>query len=223
MDIVTIRNLKKYFGEGPRRVKALDGIDFSAEKGRFLSIIGASGSGKTTLLNVIGGLYRPTEGTVIVDGTDLSELSEDQLTVYRRRKVGFVFQDYNLIPELTIRENILFPHALDDSRPDEVFFRKLVGLLGLEERLDQYPYMLSGGGQQCTAIARALITKPSIILADEPTGSFDAKTSQNVAGLLKMTAETFHQTLILITHNQELAQLADRVVRLRDGRIVEEQ
>ena len=158
-----------------------------------------------------------------MDGTDLSELSEDQLTVYRRRKVGFVFQDYNLIPELTIRENILFPHALDDSRPDEVFFRKLVGLLGLEERLDQYPYMLSGGGQQCTAIARALITKPSIILADEPTGSFDAKTSQNVAGLLKMTAETFHQTLILITHNQELAQLADRVVRLRDGRIVEEQ
>ena len=223
MDIVTIRNLKKYFGEGPRRVKALDGIDLSAEKGRFLSIIGASGSGKTTLLHVIGGLYRPTEGTVIVDGTDLSELSEDQLTVYRRRKVGFVFQDYNLIPELTIRENILFPHALDDSRPDEVFFRKLVGLLGLEERLDQYPYMLSGGGQQCTAIARALITKPSIILADEPTGSFDAKTSQNVAGLLKMTAETFHQTLILITHNQELAQLADRVVRLWDGRIVEEQ
>ena len=218
MDIVTIRNLKKYFGEGPRRVKALDGIDLSAEKGRFLSIIGASGSGKTTLLNVIGGLYRLTEGSVIVDGTDLSELSEDQLTVYRRRKV-----DYNLIPELTIRENILFPHALDDSRPDEVFFRKLVGLLGLEERLDQYPYMLSGGGQQCTAIARALITKPSIILADEPTGSFDAKTSQNVAGLLKMTAETFHQTLILITHNQELAQLADRVVRLRDGRIVEEQ
>ncbi len=223
MDIVTIRNLKKYFGEGPRRVKALDGIDLSAEKGRFLSIIGASGSGKTTLLNVIGGLYRPTEGTVIVDGTDLSQLSEDQLTVYRRRKVGFVFQDYNLIPELTIRENILFPHALDDSRPDEVFFRKLVGLLGLEKRLDQYPYMLSGGGQQCTAIARALITKPSIILADEPTSTFDAKTSQNVAGLLKMTAETFHQTLILITHNQELAQLADRVVRLRDGRIVEEQ
>ena len=223
MDIVTIRNLKKYFGEGPRLVKALDGIDLSAEKGRFLSIIGASGSGKTTLLNVIGGLYRPTEGTVIVDGTDLSELSEDQLTVYRRRKVGFVFQDYNLIPELTIRENILFPHALDDSRPDEVFFRKLVGLLGLEERLDQYHYMLSGGGQQCTAIARALITKPSIILADEPTGSFDAKTSQNVAGLLKMTAETFHQTLILITHNQELAQLAYRVVRLWDGRIVEEQ
>ena len=220
MDIVTIRNLKKYFGEGPRQVKALDGIDLTIEKGRFLSIVGASGSGKTTLLNTIGGLYEPTEGTVIVDGTDLSELTEEQLTVFRRRKIGFVFQDYNLVPELTIRENILFPLAMDDSRPDEVFFRKIIHLLGLDERLNQYPHMLSGGGQQCAAIARALITKPAIILADEPTGSFDARTSQNVAGLLKMTAETFHQTLIMITHNQELAQLADRVVRLQDGRVV---
>lgn len=222
MDIVTIRNLKKYFGEGPRQVKALDGIDLTIEKGRFLSIVGASGSGKTTLLNTIGGLYEPTEGTVIVDGTDLSELTEEQLTVFRRRKIGFVFQGYNLVPELTIRENILFPLAMDDSRPDEVFFRKIIHLLGLDERLNQYPHMLSGGGQQCAAIARALITKPAIILADEPTGSFDARTSQNVAGLLKMTAETFHQTLIMITHNQELAQLADRMVRLRDGRIVDE-
>ena len=222
MDIVTIRNLKKYFGEGPRQVKALDGIDLTIEKGRFLSIVGASGSGKTTLLNTIGGLYEPTEGTVIVDGTDLSELTEEQLTVFRRRKIGFVFQDYNLVPELTVRENILFPLAMDDSRPDEVFFRKIIHLLGLDERLNQYPHMLSGGGQQCAAIARALITKPAIILADEPTGSFDARTSQNVAGLLKMTAETFHQTLIMITHNQELAQLADRMARLRDGRIVDE-
>ena len=222
MDIVTIRNLKKYFGEGPRQVKALDGIDLTIEKGRFLSIVGASCSGKTTLLNTIGGLYEPTEGTVIVDGTDLSELTEEQLTVFRRRKIGFVFQDYNLVPELTIRENILFPLAMDDSRPDEVFFRKIIHLLGLDERLNQYPHMLSGGGQQCAAIARALITKPAIILADEPTGSFDARTSQNVAGLLKMTAETFHQTLIMITHNQELAQLADRMLRLRDGRIVDE-
>ena len=222
MDIVTIRNLKKYFGKGPRRVKALDGIDLTIEKGRFLSIVGASGSGKTTLLNTIGGLYEPAEGTVIVDGTDLSGLTEEQLTVFRRRKIGFVFQDYNLVPELTIRENILFPLAMDDSRPDEMFFRKIIHLLGLDERLNQYPHMLSGGGQQCAAIARALITKPAIILADEPTGSFDARTSQNVAGLLKMTAETFHQTLIMITHNQELAQLADRMVRLRDGRIVDE-
>lgn len=219
MDIVTIRNLKKYFGEGPRRVKALDGIDLTIEKGRFLSIVGASGSGKTTLLNTIGGLYEPAEGTVIVDGTDLSGLTEEQLTVFRRRKIGFVFQDYNLVPELTIRENILFPLAMDDSRPDEMFFRKIIHLLGLDERLNQYPHMLSGGGQQCAAIARALITKPAIILADEPTGSFDARTSQNVAGLLKMTAETFHQTLIMITHNQELA---DRMLRLRDGRIVDE-
>ncbi len=222
MDIVTIRNLKKYFGEGPRRVKALDGIDLTIEKGRFLSIVGASGSGKTTLLNTIGGLYEPAEGTVIVDGTDLSGLTEEQMTVFRRRKIGFVFQGYNLVPELTIRENILFPLAMDDSRPDEMFFRKIIHLLGLDERLNQYPHMLSGGGQQCAAIARALITKPAIILADEPTGSFDARTSQNVAGLLKMTAETFHQTLIMITHNQELAQLADRMVRLRDGRIVDE-
>lgn len=221
MDIVTIHNLKKYFGKGFRQVKALDGINLSIEKGKFTAIIGASGSGKTTLMNIIGGLYEPTEGTVIVDGIKLAKLTEEQLTVFRRRKVGFVFQDYNLVPELTIKENILFPLSLDDSRPDEVFFSEIVDLLGLNEKLDAYPYMLSGGGQQCTAIARALITKPAIILADEPTGSFDAKTSQNVAGLLKMTTETFHQTLIMITHNLELAQLADRVVRLQDGRIVE--
>lgn len=221
MDIVTIHNLKKYFGEGSRQVKALDGIDLSIEKGKFTAVVGASGSGKTTLLNTIGGLYAPTEGTVFVDGINLSELPEEQLTVFRRRKVGFIFQDYNLVPELTIRENILFPLALDDSCPDEVFFTEIITSLGLHDKLDKFPYMLSGGGQQCAAIARALITKPSIILADEPTGSFDAKTSQNVAGLLKMTTEAFHQTLIMITHNLELAQLADRVVRLQDGRIVE--
>lgn len=221
MDIVTIHNLKKYFGKGFRQVKALDGINLSIEKGKFTVVIGASGSGKTTLMNMIGGLYEPIEGTVIVDGINLAKLTEEQLTVFRRRKVGFVFQDYNLVPELTIKENILFPLSLDDSRPDEVFFSEIVDLLGLNEKLDAYPYMLSGGGQQCTAIARALITKPAIILADEPTGSFDAKTSQNVAGLLKMTTETFHQTLIMITHNLELAQLADRVVCLQDGRIVE--
>lgn len=220
MDIVTIHNVKKYFGKGPRRVRAIDGVSLSIEKSRFTAIVGASGSGKTTLLNLIGGLYEPTEGTVIVDGIDLSVLTEEQLTIFRRRKVGFVFQDYNLVPELTIRENILFPLALDDSCPDQMFFAQIVEALGLKEQLDRFPYMLSGGGQQCTAIARALITKPSVVLADEPTGSFDARTSQNVAGLLKMTAEAFHQTLIMITHNQELAQLADRVVRLQDGRVV---
>ena len=221
MDIVTIQNLKKYFGQGSRQVKALDGINLSIEKGKFTAVIGASGSGKTTLMNMIGGLYEPTEGTVRVDGINLAELTEEQLAVFRRRKVGFVFQNYNLVPELTIKENILFPLSLDDSRPDEVFFSEIADLLDLNEKLNTYPYMLSGGGQQCTAIARAFITKPAIILADEPTGSFDVKTSQNVAGLLKATTETFHQTLIMITHNLELAQLADRVVRLQDGRIVE--
>lgn len=221
MNIVTIHNLKKYFGEGASQVKALDGINLSIEKGKFTAVIGASGSGKTTLLNSIGGLYEPTEGEVIVDGINLADLSEEQLTVFRRRKVGFVFQDYNLVPELTIRENILFPLVLDDSKPDKVFFEEITRILGLDDKLDKLPYMLSGGGQQCTAIARVLLTKPAILLADEPTGSFDAKTSQNVAGLLKMTAEAYHQTLVMITHNLELAQLADRVVRMQDGRIIE--
>ncbi|MDE6619991.1 MAG: ABC transporter ATP-binding protein [Lachnospiraceae bacterium] len=221
MDIVEIRRLKKYFKEGPQVVKALDGINLSIEKGKFTVIAGASGSGKTTLLNTIAGLYEPDEGTVIVDGLNLSKMGEEQLTVFRRRKIGFVFQGYNLIPELTIRENIVFPLGLDDARPDAAYFPNLVHLLGLDNYLNAYPHMLSGGAQQCAAIARALITKPSIVLADEPTGSFDMKTAQNVAGLLKMTAATFHQTLVVITHNPELAQLADRVVRLQDGKIVQ--
>lgn len=220
MDIVTIKNLKKYFGKGPRQVKALDGVSLSIEKSKFTAIVGASGSGKTTLLNTIGGLCQPTEGTVIVDGINLAELSEEQLTIFRRRKVGFVFQDYNLVPELTIRENILFPLFLDDSRPDEIFFSQIVTLLGLTDKLDKYPHMLSGGGQQCAAIARALITKPSIILADEPTGNLDSKTSDDVIGLLKMTSREFHQTIVMITHNPEIAQRADRIVRIEDGKIV---
>lgn len=221
MDMITVQNLKKYFGEGLRQVKAVDGIDLSMEKGALTAVIGASGSGKTTLLNLIGGLYQPTEGTVTVDGVDLGTLREEELTVFRRRRVGFVFQDCSLVPELTVRENILLPLALDGSRPDAAFFEELTCLLGIQEKLDCFPHMLSGGGQQCAAIARALITRPAVILADEPTGSFDAKTSQNVAGLLKMTVDVFHQTLVMITHNLELAQLADRVVRLRDGRIVQ--
>ena len=171
MDIVTIQHLKKFFKDGPQIVKALDGIDLSIEKGKFTVIVGASGSGKTTLLNMIAGLYQPTEGNVIVDGVDLSQMKEEQLTVFRRRKIGFVFQGYNLIPELTIKENIIFPLALDDTRPDTTYFSNLVHLLGLCHYLDAYPYMLSGGAQQCAAIARALITKPSIVLADEPTST----------------------------------------------------
>ena len=220
MNIVEMRHVKKYFKDGSQIVKALDGIDLFVEKGKFTVIVGTSGAGKTTLLNTIAGLYEPDEGTVILDGLNLSKMGEEQLTVFRRRKIGFVFQGYNLIPELTIKENIVFPLDLDDARIDVAYFSNLVHLLGLDNYLDAYPHMLSGGAQQCTAIARALITKPSIVLADEPTGSFDMKTTQNVAGLLKMIAATFHQTLVVITHNLDLAQLADRVVRLQDGKIV---
>lgn len=219
MDIITVHHLKKYFGTGCSQVKAIDGVSLGIEKGKFTAITGASGSGKTTLLHLMGGLHKPDGGTVVVDGTDLAKLTEEQLTIFRRRKVGFVFQDNNLIPELTVRENILFPLALDDCLPDKFFFREVAAIMGLKDKLNNFPHMLSGGGQQCTAIARALITKPAIILADEPTGSFDIKTSQNVAGLLKMTAERFRQTLVMITHNLELAQLADHVVCLQDGRI----
>ena len=219
MDIVEIYHLKKYFWEGVRQIKALDGIDLAIEKGRLTAITGASGSGKTTLLNTIGGLYRPTQGEVWVDGINLGELSEEQLTVFRRRTVGFVFQDYNLIPELTVRENILFPLALDGLRTDEFFFREIVGLLGLEPRLDAYSYELSGGERQCAAIARALITRPSIILADEPTGSLDVRSGQNVAGVLKMAVEVFRQTVVMVTHNLEAAQVAERVVGMKDGRV----
>jgi putative ABC transport system ATP-binding protein len=219
VDIVEIYHLKKYFWEGVRQIKALDGIDLAIEKGRLTAITGASGSGKTTLLNTIGGLYRPTQGEVWVDGINLGELSEEQLTVFRRRKVGFVFQDYNLIPELTVRENILFPLALDGLRTDEVFFREIVGLLGLEPRLGAYSYELSGGERQCAAIARALITRPSIILADEPTGSLDVRSGQNVAGVLKMAVEVFRQTVVMVTHNLEAAQVAERVVGMKDGRV----
>ena len=215
MNIVEMRHVKKYFKDGSQIVKALDGIDLSIEKGKFTVIVGTSGAGKTTLLNTIAGLYEPDEGTVILDGLNLSKMGEEQLTVFRRRKIGFVFQGYNLIPELTVKENIVFPLDLDDARIDVAYFSNLVHLLGLDNYLDAYPHMLSGGAQQCTAIARALITKPSIVLADEPTGSFDMKTTQNVAGLLKMIAATFHQTLVVITHNLDLAQLADRVVRLK--------
>ena len=171
MNIVEIRHLKKYFKDGSQVIKALDGIDLSIKKGKFTVIVGASGSGKTTLLNMIAGLYEPDEGTVIVDGLNLSKMEEEQLTIFRRRKIGFVFQGYNLIPELTIRENIVFPLALDDTRPDAAYFSNLVHLLGLDNYLKVRPHMLSGGAQQCAAIARALITKPSIVLADEPTGS----------------------------------------------------
>lgn len=219
MDIVTVHNLKKYFGKGENQVRALDGIDLAIEKGKFTAIIGASGSGKTTLLNMIGGMDIPDEGEVTVDGVSLRGLKEKELAVFRRSKVGFIYQNFNLVPTLTVRENILFPLSLSGSSPDEAFFSEIVQLLRLQDRLNAFPNELSGGGQQRVAIARALITKPSIILADEPTGNLDSKTGQNVLGLLKLSVETYRQTLIMITHNLEIAQMADRVVRIEDGRI----
>ena len=219
MEIVTVHQLKKYFGKGEAQVKALDGIDLSIEKGKFTAIIGASGSGKTTLLNMIGGLDTPDEGEVIVDGVNLSGLKERELAVFRRGKVGVVYQNFNLVPTLTVKENILFPLSLAGSTPDRRFFGEVVGQLFLEDRLNAYPHQLSGGGQQRVAIARALLGKPAILLADEPTGNLDVKSGQNVLGLLKMSVETYRQTLIMITHNLEIAQMADRVLRMEDGRL----
>ncbi len=221
MDIITLHNVKKYYGSKENTVKALDGIDLHIKQGTFTAIVGTSGSGKTTLLNMMGGLDVPDSGEVIVNGVNLSGLKEEQLAVFRRKKVGFIFQNYNLIPTLTVEENILFPLDLDGSAPDREYLREITELLGLKDKLNAFPEMLSGGGQQRAAIARALAAKPSIILADEPTGNLDSQNGQNVAGLLKMTTELFHRTLVMITHNLELAQLADRVVRLQDGRIVE--
>lgn len=220
MDILTVKNLYKAYGKGEGQVKALNGIDLTIEKGKFTAIIGASGSGKTTLLNMMGGLDIPDEGEVIVDGVNLSGLKEKELAVFRRNKVGFVYQNFNLIPTLNIQENILFPLSLAGSGQDPVFFQEITELLQIKDRLTAYPHELSGGGQQRVAIARALMAKPSILLADEPTGNLDSKSGQNVLGLLKMSVETYHQTLVMITHNLEIAQMADRVVRMEDGRIL---
>lgn len=220
LNSITIRHVKKYYGSGGSQVKALDGVDLSVAQGEFVAIVGASGSGKTTLLNMMGGLDAPTEGEVIVDGVNLGGLREEQRAVFRRKKVGFIFQNYNLVPMLTVEENILFPLDLDGSAPDFKFLEEMTELLGLRDKLQVYPGALSGGQQQRAAIARALMAKPAIVLADEPTGNLDSQNGQNVAGLLKMTAQLTHRTLVLVTHNLELAQLADRVVQMKDGRIV---
>ena len=216
LNSITIRHVKKYYGSGSSQVKALDGVDLSVAQGEFVAIVGASGSGKTTLLNMMGGLDAPTEGEVIVDGVNLGGLREEQRAVFRRKKVGFIFQNYNLVPTLTVEENILFPLDLDGSAPDFKFLEEMTELLGLRDKLQVYPGALSGGQQQRVAIARALMAKPAIILADEPTGNLDSQNGQNVAGLLKMTAQLTHRTLVLVTHNLELAQLADRVVQMKD-------
>ena len=221
MPILQTTDLKKYYGEKPNITKALDGVSLSVEHGEFVAIVGTSGSGKSTLLNMIGGLDVPTSGKVIVDGKDLSTLKDEQLTIFRRRKIGFIFQNYNLVPVLNVYENIVLPVELDGDQVDNNYMQEVVRMLGLEDRLNNMPNNLSGGQQQRVAIARALVSKPAIVLADEPTGNLDSRTSNDVLGLLKVSSQKFHQTLVMITHNNEIAQLADRIVRIEDGKISE--
>ena len=220
MSILQTEGLKKYYGAGNTLVKALDGVDLAVEQGEFVAIVGTSGSGKSTLLHMLGGLDRPTSGKVTVDGRDIFALKDEELTIFRRRKIGFVFQSYNLVPVLSVWENIVLPIQLDGRTVDEAFVREVVATLGLEKKLQNLPSQLSGGQQQRVAIARALATKPAILLADEPTGNLDSKTSQDVLSLMKVTSQKFGQTMVMITHNEEIAQLADRIVRIEDGRIV---
>lgn len=220
MSVLKTEALKKYYGKGPNTVKALDGVDLEIQEGEFVAVVGTSGSGKSTLLHMLGGLDTPTSGKVIVDGKDISGMTEEQLTIFRRRNVGFVFQNYNLVPILNVYENIVLPIELDGSTIDEGFVDEIIKTLGLSEKKNNLPNNLSGGQQQRVAIARALAAKPSILLADEPTGNLDSKTSQDVLGILKMTSTRFHQTMMMITHNEQIAQLADRVIRIEDGKIV---
>ncbi len=219
MTILKTINLKKYYGSGETTVHALDGVNLSVENGEFVAVIGTSGSGKSTLLHMLGGLDRPTSGSVMVDGKEIFKLKEKELTIFRRRKIGFVFQNFNLVPVLNIYENIILPIQLDGNKPDKSYIKQIIQTLGLESKLQNLPNQLSGGQQQRVAIARALATKPAIVLADEPTGNLDSKTSQDVIGLLKVTARKFNQTIVMITHNEELAQLADRIIRIEDGKI----
>lgn len=221
MSILRTENLKKYYGKEPNIVRALDGVSLEIEEGEFVAIVGTSGSGKSTLLNMMGGLDVPTEGKVIIGGKELSGMNDEQLTIFRRRRIGFVFQNYNLVPILNVYENIVLPVSLDGETLDDTYLKKIISLLGLEEKLKEMPMNLSGGQQQRVAIARALAAKPDIILADEPTGNLDSRTSQDVLGLIKMTSRQFHQTVVMITHNVEIAQLADRTIRIEDGKIRE--
>ncbi|WP_150269194.1 ABC transporter ATP-binding protein [Paenibacillus tepidiphilus] len=219
MSILQMEHLKKYYGKAPQLVKALDDVSLSVGKGEFVAIVGTSGSGKSTLLHMLGGLDRPTGGKVIVDGNDIFAMSDEQLTIFRRRSVGFIFQSYNLVPILNVLENILLPLELDGARIDQQYLDEVILALGLQEKIYSLPSNLSGGQQQRVAIARALATKPSIILADEPTGNLDSRTSQEVLILLKQLSAKFQQTLVMITHNESIAQAADRIIRIEDGRI----
>lgn len=221
MSILQTTDLKKYYGTEPNITKALDGVTLSIEQGEFVAIVGTSGSGKSTLLNMMGGLDVPTFGSVRIKGKELAELNDEQLTIFRRRSIGFIFQNYNLVPVLNVYENIVLPVELDGDTVDKKFMDEVVRLLALEDKLNNMPGNLSGGQQQRVAIARALISKPAIVLADEPTGNLDSRTSSDVLGLLKATSSKFRQTLVMITHNNEIAQLADRIIRIEDGRIFE--
>ena len=220
MNILSVRNLKKYYNTGENTVKALDGIDLDICKGEFLAVVGTSGSGKSTLLHMLGGLDNPTSGEVIIDGRNISGLSRDELTVYRRRKIGFVFQNYNLLPLMNVYENIVLPIKLDGIKTDNDYIEEILKLLKLEDKKYFMPNQLSGGQQQRVALARALAIKPAIILADEPTGNLDSRTSQDVLGLIKISSQNLAQTIVMITHNEEIAQMADRIIRIEDGKIV---
>lgn len=222
MNILSVRNLKKYYNTGENTVKALDGIDLDICKGEFLAVVGTSGSGKSTLLHMLGGLDNPTSGEVIIDGRNISGLSRDELTVYRRRKIGFVFQNYNLLPLMNVYENIVLPIKLDGIKPDDDYVEEILKLLKLEDKKYFMPNQLSGGQQQRVALARALAIKPAIILADEPTGNLDSRTSQDVLGLIKISSQNLAQTIVMITHNEEIAQMADRIIRIEDGKIVKD-
>ncbi|BCJ94798.1 ABC transporter ATP-binding protein [Anaerocolumna cellulosilytica] len=221
MNILQTNELKKYYSQGSNITKALDGISFSVEKGEFVAVVGTSGSGKSTLLHMIGGLDTPTSGTVLVKNNDLTKLNDEQATIFRRRNIGFIFQNYNLVPILNVYENIVLPVDLDGEIVDTAFLDEIINMLSLREKLQSMPNNLSGGQQQRVAIARALVTKPAIILADEPTGNLDSKTSADVIGLLQMSSKKYQQTIVMITHNNEIAQLADRIVRIEDGQIID--
>ena len=220
MRILETKDLRKIYGSGDTEVRALDGVNLQIENGEFVAIVGTSGSGKSTLLHMLGGLDRPTDGKVFVDGKDIFSLKEEALTIFRRRKIGFVFQSYNLVPVLNVYENIVLPIELDGGKVNKEFVQRIIQTLGLDGRLDALPSQLSGGQQQRVAIARALAAAPAIILADEPTGNLDSRTSQDVLSLLKVTSQKFSQTIVMITHNEEIAQMADRIIRIEDGKIV---
>jgi putative ABC transport system ATP-binding protein len=220
MTILETKELKKYYGSGDTTVRALDNVDLTIERGEFVAIVGSSGSGKSTLLHMLGGLDRATSGTVIVDGKETLALKDEELTIFRRRKIGFVFQNYNLVPILNVYENIVLPIQLDGNQPDEDYLKDIIATLGLESKLHNLPSNLSGGQQQRVAIARALATKPAIILADEPTGNLDSRTGLDVIGLMKVTCQKFNQTIVIITHNLEIAQMADRIIHIEDGKII---